>query len=233
MGKNELQKTSGDWKYILAGALVGGIIISLVFRSFFCLYTFQVPSATLLFTVASILIGLISNQLKRIETALTKQVAYVLIGGLFIATLVMLVTFFTVNLTRNYCVKDFDKLKTMIEMEGEAVVNKDINIIHNIYSADAVISRQDTNEVFQAYIYYSQKFTKEDHCDVNHSDYSVTDYSRDQVTITTSSMGSYGLQGGEGCTIAYANPPGSDLWVFRKIDGEWKIVHFEFNRKVE
>ena len=191
------------------------------------------PSATLLFTVASILIGLISNQVKRIETELTKRATYVLIGGLFVATLVMLATFFAVNLTKNYCVKDFDKLKTMIEMEGQAVINKDINSIHNIYSADAVISRQDTNEVFQAYIYYSQKFAEEDHCNVNHSDYLVTDYSSDQVTLTTSSMGSYGLHGGAGCTIAYANPPGSDLWVFRKIGNEWKIVHFEFNRKVK
>lgn len=232
MGQNELQQTSRDWKYLLAGTVIGGIIISLVFRSFFCLYTFQVPSATLLCTVASMLIGLISNQLKRIETALTKQVAYMLIGGLFVATLVMLVTFFTVNLTKNYCVKDFDKLKTMIEMEGEAVVSKDINIIHNIYSADAVISRQDTKEAFQAYIYYSQKFTKEDHCNVSHSDYLVTDFSRDQVTMTTSSMGNYGLKG-EGCTKAYSNPPGSDLWVFKKTEGEWKIVHFEFNRKIE
>ena len=233
MGKNEAQQTSGDWKYLFAGAIAGGIIISLAFRSFFCLYTFQVPSATLLFTVASILIGLISNQLKRIESELTKQVAYVLIGGLFVATLVMLATFFTVNLTKNYCVKDFDKLKALIEMEGQAVVNKDINSIHNIYSADAVISRRDTNEDSQAYVYYSQKFAEEDHCNVNHSDYSVTAYSKDQVTMTTSSMGSYGLHGGSGCTIAYANPPGSDLWVFRKIGNEWKIVHFEFNRKVE
>ena len=232
MGQNELQQTSRDWKYVLAGASAGVIMIALAFRPFFCLYTFQVPAATILFSVASILITLIRNELKRIKEETLKAATYLLIGGLFAATLVMLVTFFTVNLTKNYCVKDFDKLKTMIEMEGDAVINQDINIIHNIYSADAVISRQDTNEVFQAYVYYSQKFTKEEHCKVNHSDYLVTDYAHDQVTMTTSSMGNYGLKG-EGCAQAYSNPPGSDLWVFRKIGNEWKIVHFEFNRKIE
>lgn len=232
MGNKKSKQTSGDWKFVLLGVIAGGIMIALAFRSFYCLYTFQIPAATILFSVASILITFIRDELKRIKKETLKIITHFLIGGLFTATLVMLVTFFTVNLTKNYCVKNFDELKTMIEMEGAAVINKDINVIHNIYSADAVISRQDTNEVFQAYIYYSQKFVNEEHCHVNHSDYLVTDYARDQVTMTTSSMGNYGLKG-EGCTQAYSNPPGSDLWVFRKIGNEWKLVHFEFNRKIE
>jgi len=137
----------------------------------------------------------------------------------------------TVDLTRNYCVRDFEKLKALIELEGQAVINKDINIIHDIYSAGAVISREDTNEEYLANNYYSSKFIEENHCSVDHSDYLVTDFSRSQVTITTSSMGTYGFKGEE-CAQAYSNPPGSDLWVFRKTDEQWKIVHFEFNRKV-
>jgi len=232
MGQNELQQTSRDWKYVLAGAVIGGIIISLVFRSFFCFYTFQEPSTKFFFVAISVLLGVFKKQLDQIKDEIIKNSAYFLIGSIGAATIVMFITLATVDLTRNYCVRDFEQLKTMIEMEGEAVIKKDINIIHNIYSADAVISKQDTNEAFQAYIYYSQKFAEEEHCNVNHSDYLVTDYARDQVTLTTSSMGNYGLKG-EGCTQAYSNPPGSDLWVFRKIGNEWKIVHFEFNRKIE
>lgn len=232
MGQNEPQQTSGDWKYVLAGAIVGGIIISLVFRSFVCFYVFQPTAATILTLSVSALIGVFRFIPGLIEVAAIRKAVYFLFGSLIAVIIVILIAFFSIGtFTKNYCVKDFDKLKAMIEMEGEAVLNKDINIIHDIYSIDAIISRQDTNQVFKAYEYYPNKFVTENHCTVSHSDYLVIDFSRNQVTITTSSMGTYGLKG-EACNEAYSNPPGSDLWVFRKIGGEWKIVHFEFNRKV-
>lgn len=233
MGHKKPRKVSKHGTQILIGAILGIGISLPLFKPFFCFYTFQQPSTAFFFAAMSVFLWFIKKPLDQKKDEIAKKIFYFLIGGIVAATCAMFITSMTVDLTRNYCVRDFEQLRSMIELEGKAVINKDINIIHNIYSADAVISRQDTNEAFQAYTYYSQKFTKEDHCDVNHSDYLVTDYSRDQVTITTSSMGSYGLQGGAGCTIAYANPPGSDLWVFKKMDGEWKIVHFEFNRKIE
>ncbi|MEP7134807.1 MAG: hypothetical protein ABI904_07720 [Chloroflexota bacterium] len=162
---------------------------------------------------------------------LTGKIFNFVAGGLVAATLVMLfTTFLTPDLTKNYCVHDFDRLKTLIEMEGKAVIAKNIDTIHNIFTADAVISNHRTDEAFQAYTYYSQKFVKEEHCAVTHADFLVTEYSREQVTITTSSMGNYGLSGA-GCDKAYSNPPGSDEWVFRKQDGIWKIVRFEINLK--
>ncbi len=232
MGNYDLEQTTKHWGQLLIGAILGIGISLPLFKPFFCFYTFQEPLTAFFFAAISVFLWVIKKPLEEKKDEIAKKIFYFLIGGMVSATIVMFITLVTVDLTRTYCVGDFEQLKAMIEMEGNAVINQDINIIHNIYAADAVISKQDTNEVFQAYVYYSQKFTKEEHCNVNHSDYLVTDYARDQVTITTSSMGNYGLKG-EGCAQAYSNPPGSDLWVFRKIGNEWKIVHFEFNRKIE
>lgn len=233
MSAEQIKSPAGTWQRVIIGAVIGGVGIGLLFRTFFCYYTFQEPSIKFLFWGLTLIYGVWGNKLNDLMNELAGQIIHYVAGGLLAATLVMLfTTFLTPDLTKNYCVPDFEILKALIDREGEAVITRDIDTIHAIYTADAVVSRIDTHEAFQAYTYYSQKFATEEHCAVTHADYLVMDYSRTQVTVTTSSMGSYGALGA-GCTQAYSNPPGSDEWVFRKIAGEWQIVRFAFNKNTE
>lgn len=233
MSADQSEQKAGTLKQVFIGAVLGGVLIWILFRSFYCFYTFQEPAFKFLVWGVALLYGFLGNRFLQARDELTNKIFNYLFGGVLAATLVMLATTLLVqDLTRNFCVRDFEVLKSMIETEGQAVIAEDIDSIHSLFTAGAVVSNLKTDEDFLAYTHYSIKFATEDHCAVTHSDYLVTEYSSEQVTLTTSSMGSYGPDGA-GCTLAYSNPPGSDEWVFRKTDGEWKILHFAFHKQTE
>jgi len=221
-----------SWKLGFGGSVVAGLLLLFLFRPLFCFYTFQFPSASVVTVVSGIVSGILASALKTLEVKFVRPLAYILMGLLITLALAMLIIPFFTQLNMNYCVPDLPVFVDMIEQEEEAVIARDMSAIHSIYDPSAVVARADTLEYWQAYTYYSQKFAREEHCSVKHADFLVQEFSGEQVRLTTSSRGIYGI-GGQGCTIAYANPPGSDEWTFQKIDGKWKIVFFEFNKKSE
>ena len=218
-----------SWKAILAGVFIAALILFFLFRSVFCFYTFEAPLVPWISGITGVLVVLLSSLFKTLDGKALKSLANLLMSLLVTLAVVILITPLAApQLDKNFCVADFETLVELIELEGEAVLHKDMNVIKRIYTSESVIARADTNEVWPAYIYYSKKFTEEDHCMVSHADYTVTEYTNEQVKITTSSMGSYGLPG-KGCNMTYKNPPGADQWTFQKINGEWKIISLEFN----
>jgi hypothetical protein len=227
-----LESPSGilSWRTIGTGAILGSVLLWISFRHLYCFYTFQFPAASVITFIVGVLSGILGNVLKSLQAKLLRTLTYILMWLLVTLAVMMIVIPFFTQLNKNFCVPDLPILINMIEQEGKAVIAKDMSTIRSIYDPSAVIARADTSEFWQAYNYYSLKFAREDHCTVSHSDYLVQDFSTDQVRLTTSSRGTYGEEG-QGCTKAYANPPGSDEWTFQKISGEWKIVYFEFNKE--
>lgn len=218
-----------NWKATAVGVGFGLLLVLILFRKLYCFYTFQYPSASVITIVFGFASGILGNLLQSMEMKSLKPLAHLLMGLMITLAILMLVTPFLTELNKNFCVKDFQTLVSLIEEEGEAVVAKDMNTIRSIYDPSAVVSKADTAEVWQAYVFYSQKFASEEHCEVNHLDYLVQEFSTNQVRLTTGSRGTFG-RNGQGCISAYANPSGSDEWTFQKIHGEWKIVYFEFNK---
>lgn len=233
MSKQDARQVWWDtWWMGLGGSVFAGILLLIMFRGLFCYYTFQVPSASFITMAFGALSGILASVLKSIEVRFLRPLAYFLMGLLLTLAVSMLVAPFITRMNMNYCVPDLPVLVDLIDREGLAVVNEDMSEIHSLYEANAVVVRADTDEYLPAYTYYSQKFAREEHCNVSHSDHTVQEYSDERVRLTTSNMGIFGIEG-QGCTIAYANPPGSDEWTFEKVDGTWKIILFVFNRKTE
>jgi hypothetical protein len=225
------------WFFPVLGAVTGLIIALGLFKRAYCFYVYQPGGIAIIASltgVSAIIAGVIrfftdrENNLIRIKG---KEIyIYTICSLLFTGAFVILVSPLFRTYDKNSCVQDFDTLVALTEQEGSAVVNEDMDVIRNIYTPDAIVTRANTGESWAVYSFYSIKFATEDHCTNSHGHYDVISFTPDEVTMTTSSQGTWGLQG-QGCTLSFSNPAGSDQWTFEKIGGEWKIVNFEFNKK--
>jgi hypothetical protein len=211
------------------------IIAFVVFKKAYCFYAYQ-SGGTLVIATLTGISGIIAAVIKFIPDKSTIKIKgqekyiYPICSLLFAGAFVILVSPWFHQYDKNSCVQDFDKLTALTEQEGSAVINKNMDLIRNIYTPDAVVTNVASGESWAAYTYYSIKFAGEDHCTNSHGHFDVINFTTDEVTMTTSSQGTWGLKG-QGCTLAFANPAGSDQWTFGKIDGNWKIVNLEFNNK--
>ncbi len=226
------------WFFPVGGAVIGLIIAFALFKRAYCFYAYQPGGAATiagLTAISAVLGGAIKFITDRKNNLLNvkgnENYIYMICSLLFAGAFVILVSPLFHQYDKNSCVSDFNKLVALTEQEGSAVINKNMDIIRNIYTPDAIVTREDTGESSQAYTFYSIKFTKEDHCTNSHGHYDVTSFTSNEVTMTTSSQGTWGWAG-QGCTLTFDNPAGSDQWTFNKINGEWKIVNFEFNRPI-
>lgn len=233
--KGSLAKNT--WFFPVCGAVIGLFVALLFFKRAYCFYAYQPGGLAVVsgLTGISAILGWVikfitdrNNKLLKIKGR--EKFIYMICSLVFTGAFVILISPLFRQYDKNSCVPDFDKLAALTDQEGSAVINEDMNIIRNIYTSDAVVTRADTNESWAAYSYYSKKFAAEDHCTNSHEHYDVINFLYDEVTLTTSSQGTWGPQG-QGCNLSFDNPAGSDQWTFRKINNEWKIVNFEFNRR--
>jgi len=235
---NKLLKTS-PWPGILIGVAVGLVIAILLIKKSYCLNEYQpgtigiFPGMAVIGTIATVVTSLSKYIFpKKFKISGGTRKILLAAGGLFLAIGITLsFSPFVYRIDKNYCVKDFDQLVYLTNQEGTAVINKDMDIIHAIYVPDAVITRVDQNKSWPAYVYYSEKFANEEHCTNSHGNFDVVSYTATEVTMTTSSQGTWGWKG-QGCTFSFANPPGSNQWTFIRVGKEWKIINFEFNKPV-
>ena len=227
------------WIHPAAGAVIGLLLALLLFKRTYCFTVYQ-PGGSFITAglgIVSAAIGLLvrfppAPWKKLLELRAWKRAVYLACALFFTAALVALVSPLFHQYDRNTCTPDFDKLVALTARESTAVVTKNMDIIRDIYTPDAVVTQVNANQSWAAYTYYSQVFAQWDHCTNSQSQFQVTAASPFEVTLTTASQGSYG-PAGQGCTSVFDNPAGSNQWVFRKVNGQWKIVNFEFNRPVK
>jgi len=230
--KGSLSKGDVAGRYISIGAIVGIVLIILFFKKTFCFYAYQ-PGGKLIPAILAGIGTLLGVLIKYVPTAIRnfirKNEEFILFicGLLLMSAVVIFVSPLFYKLDTNSCVDGFDELTTLLDQEGKAVIGKDMSIIRNIYYTDAIVTRETTGESWPAYIYYSNKFVTEDHCSNSRGNLDVISATSSEVTITTSSQGTWGYAG-QGCNQIYDNPLGSDQWTFQRIKGEWKIVNFKF-----
>jgi len=227
---------NNPWFYLLIGSIGGLIIAILLLKKSYCLNAYQ-PSAMNVFPglaaigiALAVLSTLIKDDLFKGNNFSKKYKSFFLVIGslLFISAIAAWLSPLFYQFDKNYCAPDFTKLVSLTDQEGIAVINKDMNIIGNIYSPNAIVTRMDPRQSWPAYSYYANKFATEVHCTNSHGNYIVTSFTSDEVIMTTSSQGTWGILG-QGCNQVFDNPSGSDQWTFDRIDGTWKIVNFEFN----
>ena len=224
------------WKPITGGVILGLFIFILFFEKLFCFYAYD-PSGKILFGALTGVGALIAFIVKPLDASFQKTSSIkaslffilgsslVLLGGIFLSP-------FFMSVEMNACVHDFDQLVDIVHLEEKAVMQNDLALIEQIYDTNAIVLNAETQELFPAYLYYSQKLAKEEHCATAHFDFQVESYTRDQkqVSMTTGSQGSWGWKG-QGCTNPFYNPAGTDQWNFIKTEQGWKISHFSFNNQ--
>jgi hypothetical protein len=215
--------------FIVVGLLLGLVLAFVFLKKIYCLYAYQSIISGLIASLISILIKYIPERPYKQFIKGNENYIYAVSAALLMGTLVIAVSLVFRQYDKNSCVDDFDKLVGLIEQEDVAVINKDMNIIRDIYTTTAIVTNVKSNQSLQAYTFYSIKFTQEEHCTNEHGHYEVVSFTSREVTMTTSSQGTWGVAG-QGCTQVFANPPGSDQWTFIKVANDWKIVNFEFNR---
>lgn len=230
-----LLKKAKPWHYVVAGVALGFLIVLALFKRFYCFYTFQPNAPTVAGGLAILggIAGVIAKFVRDKEKISFKNVhkVFILTCGLFISialAIFLLPLFFQMD--KNFCVDGFDQLVALIKNEEQAVLTKNLSTIKEIYTPESVVTNAETKQSSQAYTFYSLKFADLDYCSATHGHFETVDFSPTEVTLTTSSQGTWG-QKGKGCTEIYNNPPGSDQWNFIKVDGKWKIQSFEFNKK--
>jgi hypothetical protein len=230
-----LLKKAKSWHYALAGVTLGLLVVGLLFKKLYCFYAFQ-PNAQFVtggLVVLGGIAGAIAKFIRDKEKISFKNVhkVFVLACGLFISVgVVIFLSPLLFQMDKNSCVDGFDQLVGLIRQEEQAALTKDMTIIKEIYTPDAVVTNAETKQPSQAYMFYSLKFAELDYCSATHGHFETVEFSTTEVIMTTSSLGTWGKVG-KGCTEVYNNPPGSDQWSFVKVAGKWKIQSFEFNRK--
>jgi hypothetical protein len=226
-----------DWIFLVLGAIIGLGLAILIFKPAYCFYAFQ-QGGTLIVSAITAVAGLLTvvtsflpeERKNKFKIKRMKKYIYLVSSLFFIGALVILASPLIHQYDKNTCTPDFDKLVGLTDQEGSAVLHADLDAIKSIYTSDAIVTDIKTNESWPAYTYYANKFVNEEHCTDAHANYDVVSFSTDEVVMTTSSQGTYGPKG-QGCNITYDNPAGSDQWTFENIQGNWKIMNFEFNRK--
>jgi hypothetical protein len=227
------------WYFPVGGAIIGLLLTLAIFKGAYCFYTYQ-PGGK--FTIASLtlfsaLFGSVFKLLTDPKNGPFRSIKidkyiYLVCGLVFAAALATGISPLFRQFDRNSCVGNFDELVALTDQESTAAIQKDMNIIHRIYTPDAIVTNQATRESWLAYKYYLVQFISTVHCTNNHGHYEVTNYTNTEITLTTSSQGTWGPSV-QGCISTFNNPAGSDQWTFKKVGGEWKIVNFEFNRPIE
>jgi hypothetical protein len=231
------QKKANSWHYAVLGALLGLLIVLLSFKKFYCFYAYQEQASTVTggLVILATIAGLIAKFIGDKEKISFNNVhgVFFLVCGLFVsAGVVISFSPLFYQLDKNGCVERFDELVDLIRQEEQASLTKNMVIIREIYTPEAIVTNAEINQSSLAYTFYSLKFSELDYCTASHGHFEAVEFSSTEVTLTTSSQGTWGRTG-KGCTEIYSNDPGSDQWIFRKVDGHWKIDNFEFNRKLQ
>ena len=230
-------KKENLWGMLGIGVLLALIALLFFAKRLFCFYAYD-PSAELFLGALTGIGALIAAVTKFMGESLPlgkfKKILWVVLGFLSTLIVVIFLSPFFLTLEKKTCVTDYDELLQLIQLEEKAVQHGDIGLIEEIYTADAIVFNAETEELFPAYLYYSQKFAREVHCTTSHFDFQVERYTRDQkeVVLTTGSRSSWGVKE-TGCTNPFYNPAGGDQWHFVKTEKGWKISHFSFNNLIE
>ncbi len=213
------------------GAIVGFLVSLLFFRKLICFYTYM-PSGKILLGVLSGLWVLVGFLVKPLEANLNKNILVFLLGTVLVLVAGTFLSPIFMDVEINACVRDFDNLIALIQMEEKAVTNSDLSLIEEIYEPKAIVLNAEEGELYPVYLYYSQKFEKQEVCEVTHFGFQVESYTRDQkqVSMVSGSQGSWGDKG-QGCYYPFYNPVGGDQWEFVKTERGWQISHFSFNNK--
>jgi ketosteroid isomerase-like protein len=132
---------------------------------------------------------------------------------------------------RPYQIRADEEIMTrLIEAEAKAVNNRDICIIRNIFTSDAIIEdvinqRRWTDPV----AHYESTFQELSYTNAINYSIKQTSNVRDEVTYTSASRGRF-INNKNHIPGEYNNPPGSNEWVFKKdSDGCWRIIRFRYN----
>lgn len=222
------------WLYIAAGVVLGLVVTAAFYRKAYCFYVYQ-PGGTALIAVmggGSALAAYAAKTLLAKVDGRYRRLVYAGAAAVITLVLVVFLSPLVRPLEKNQCVDRYDQILALIDQEGLAVRTKDMAIIRDIYTKDALVKAASTGETWPADSYYRKKFTEEEHCTNSHGSYQVVSFNSSEVILTTSSQGTWG-PAGQGCIYSYSGPDGSDQWTFARVSGQWKIANFEFNRLSE
>jgi hypothetical protein len=121
------------------------------------------------------------------------------------------------------------EITTLIHTEAWAVVYEHTETIDRIFAPDVTIIDRTNNETYHDPAdLYDPKFKTYKFCSVSHYGIKISKITENTASATSGSYGDYGFNWQRTCSIHFDNPPGSDIWQFERIDGEWKIVSFSF-----
>jgi len=151
---------------------------------------------------------------------------------LTISSLILLLTVFSKpethpnNLDNCPCHLSLDEAiaRKLIESEAEAVNSKDLNLIREIFFANAkIINQNNPNQMCNdPIVHYGNVFKNEYTRAVNYYIQPENNINDSVMIFTSASSGMFNNQ-------AYYNPPVSNRWVIKKDkDGCWKIAEFSY-----